>query len=938
MNNHLLFDPEKFVRSEVPFSWFTIRDGEGKKTIDYTLYTLDSLSALYNAESFRPLKLLAEENVANQKKQIVSNYHKVKLNSSETEYVNKYLSQYFFESFRKTAGVLPKIKPYHKIRTSKNGFTNQPCIFDEDTNVELSFKIDRTDKRLTINTFVKIKEQVFDLRKLHRFNFLVLLDNTYYFLRKPDWHLLEELQKIETLDHKEFTEKYYPKLKNYTLDTFDIFQEEIREIVPESLIQVSELGGNLLLFIPRWDYDGTIVDDGKDFFEIYEGEKKIVYQRNKEVERETLDFLQQAHPNFNGQNNFYLTFEEASKKNWFFNFYHEQLKDNFSVIGMDMLGYFRYSPHPVQTMFKILKTIDNEVVALFETTFGKEKIDPKSLQRSVNEDKKFVLLKDNTLGILTDEWLDQYALMLKYSTINKNEITFAKWILIVAESLVQHQKSLRYVLPENWMQKWEQWNQSDEILYPVPKTVNAELRKYQQKGYEWINMLAEVNAGTLLADEMGLGKTLQTIASIAHWKEQNPNLKILVVCPASLIYNWKNEFEKFAPSINLSVYHGTDRDFTQFLESGNDVLISSYAIIRNDNEKFINLVWDGIVLDESHNIKNYQAKQTQAVLRLTGKRRVILNGTPIMNNVSDLFPQLNFLLPQLFYSQKKFRDNFEKPLQKEVSHIHTEMLRRLTNPFILRRTKEIAAPDLPQKTESVMWCEMNDDQRSAYETVKQQIKKNIMVEINDKGLNKAKLGVLQGITKLRQACSSPRLLKDFDEFKDVSSVKVDQLIESLTSNLKDNKVIVFSQFLGTMDLLTKEFDRNGIKYLSFSGSTPAEKRISLVSEFQNENSDVQVFLLSLMAGNSGINLTRANYVFLVEPWWNKAVQQQAIDRVHRIGQDQHVFAYNMICKDTIEEKIIALQNKKQSISDEVISNDENFVKNLSKEDIEFLFE
>jgi SNF2 family DNA or RNA helicase len=266
-----------------------------------------------------------------------------------------------------------------------------------------------------------------------------------------------------------------------------------------------------------------------------------------------------------------------------------------------------------------------------------------------------------------------------------------------------------------------------------------------------------------------------------------------------------------------------------------------------------------------------------------------------------------------------------------------EQLRKLTNPFVLRRTKEIVAPDLPKKTESIFWCEMSDDQRNVYETLKAQIKQNIFTEINHKGLNKAKLGVLQGITKLRQVCSSPRLLKDFDGVQKAASIKIDQLIESLTTNLKNEKVIVFTQFLGTMELISKQLTKKGIEYVSFSGSTSAEKRMELVSEFQDKNS-ARVFLLSLMAGNSGINLTRANYVFLVEPWWNKAVQQQAIDRVHRIGQDRHVFAYTMICKDTIEEKIIALQDKKQFISDEIIANEENFVKNLNEEDIAFLFE
>jgi SNF2 family DNA or RNA helicase len=267
-----------------------------------------------------------------------------------------------------------------------------------------------------------------------------------------------------------------------------------------------------------------------------------------------------------------------------------------------------------------------------------------------------------------------------------------------------------------------------------------------------------------------------------------------------------------------------------------------------------------------------------------------------------------------------------------------DALKKLTSPFILRRTKETAAPDLPQKTESIFWCDMENEQRTAYEEIKAQVKKNIMVDISDKGLNKTKLGVLQGITKLRQVCSSPRLLKNEPDFSATPSIKIDSLIQLLTSDLADEKTVVFSQFLGTMDLLSDAFEKNGIDYRRFSGKTAAKERTRLVSEFQDDNSNIQVFLLSLMAGNSGINLTNASYVFLVEPWWNKAVQQQAIDRLHRIGQKQNVFAYNMICKNTIEEKILDLQRKKQILSDEVIADDSNFLKNMTEDDINFLFE
>src|SRR5690606_8134981 len=539
--------------------------------------------------------------------------------------------------------------------------------------------------------------------------------------------------------------------------------------------------------------------------------------------------------------------------------------------------------------------------------------------------------------ILSQQWLEEYALLVKNSTVDGDEIHFAKWLLLISDRGLNKQ-ALEIVLPKNWLGKWDRWNQSEEQLNEKPEFVQADLRSYQQRGFDWLDLMSEINAGTLLADDMGLGKTLQAIAAMAHWLKNNPASKFLIITPASLIYNWKNEFEKFAPNFNPFIYHGAQRDFIQFLEGDYQVLITSYSLIRNDIERFSSMLWEAIVLDESHHIKNYGAKQTQAVLKLNGKRRIILNGTPIMNNITDLFPQLHFLLPQLFPSFKEFKSQYEKPLLLQKDEGQMDGLKKLTAPFILRRTKENVAPDLPPKTESVLWCEMEEEQRSAYEEVKSQVRANIMVEMNTKGLNKSKFGVLQGITKLRQVCSSPELLKDELYFDGIPSVKIDSLIETLTSDLADKKVIVFSQFIGTMELIAKAFEENGITYRSFSGKTAAKERIQLVSEFQEKESDIQVFLLSLMAGNSGINLTNANYVFLMEPWWNKAVQQQAIDRTHRIGQDQKVFAYNMICKDTIEEKIMAIQERKQLLSDEVVSDDASFLKNLTAEDIAFLFE
>lgn len=938
----LIFDPEKEKSLQCPFTFFIKPNSDKNTKAQYEPYSEENLNSVYVKDydqySRDTLALLTAEDLKLEEKKHAFHYRKLNPKKTIEDYIEKYLSEYYFKSLRQVFNILSTDQDlYHKIKVGEKRYMIERCHFDSTRNPELSFKIERTGKKLSIVTFFQLGNETYKATDFKRFRFLICKEDNYYMLKKPDWQLLEEIAEAGSFSHQTYLEKYNDKLKMYPLDLVGAFEEETREVTPKAIIQISELGGDMLLFLPRWEYEGTIVEDNKVDFSIYDGAKRITYVRNKEAEGNTLEFLQNAHPKFKDQDSFFLKFEEATKKNWFFNFYHEQLKDNFTIAGMDMLGYFRYSSHQVVSRLKITKTLDNMVTAQFTTHFGDEKIDTKTLHKALKRGDSFVLLKDSSLGILTKDWLENYSLLVRNANVQGDEIEFPKWLLFIFDSARNH-TAVNMVLPKDWLEKWDRWNQSEDQLYEKPEFVQADLRTYQQKGYEWINLMAEIDAGTLLADDMGLGKTLQTIASMAYWLKSNPKSKFLIICPASLIYNWKNEFEKFAPNFNLCIYHGTQRDINHFLEGDYQVLITSYPLIRNDNELMSRMLWDAIVLDESHHIKNYTAQQTQAVLKLRGRRRIILNGTPIMNNITDLFPQLHFLLPQLFPSLKQFKEQFEKPLSLKKGDTQMDALKKLTSPFILRRTKKTTAPDLPPKTESVLWCEMGDQQRSAYEEIKSMVKSNIMLEIKDKGLNKAKLGVLQGITKLRQVCSSPRLLKEEADFHSRPSIKIDSLIETLTTDLADNKVIVFSQFLGTMDMLCEAFEENGITYRQFRGKTAAKERIRLVSEFQEEDSDIQVFLLSLMAGNSGINLTNANYVFLMEPWWNKAVQQQAIDRTHRIGQDQKVFAYNMICKDTIEEKIMALQEKKQILSEEVVSDDGNFLKNLTADDIAFLFE
>lgn len=308
-----------------------------------------------------------------------------------------------------------------------------------------------------------------------------------------------------------------------------------------------------------------------------------------------------------------------------------------------------------------------------------------------------------------------------------------------------------------------------------------------------------------------------------------------------------------------------------------------------------------------------------------------------MNNTFDLYAQLEFLVPGLLGSQEFFRREYANPIDKDGSQEKIQVLSKITAPFIMRRTKKQVAADLPDKTESIMWCEMEDPQRALYEEVKDSIRDNIFLNIKSEGLGKSKMGILAGILRLRQICCSPHLIQELNDRVEQGSIKLTMLLDELENQLTENKVLVFSQFKGMLHLIAKHLRKTGIEYYHFDGDTEISRRQEMVNAFNAEDDTARVFLISLKAGNTGLNLTAADYVFLVDPWWNTAVEQQAIDRTHRIGQTKHVFAYRMVCKNTIEERIVQLQKKKQWISDELIQAEEGFVKNLSEEDVEFLF-
>ena len=312
-----------------------------------------------------------------------------------------------------------------------------------------------------------------------------------------------------------------------------------------------------------------------------------------------------------------------------------------------------------------------------------------------------------------------------------------------------------------------------------------------------------------------------------------------------------------------------------------------------------------------------------------------MSGTPLQNNTFDIFAQMNFLNPGMLGTMEFFRQEFAIPIDKFGEQDRKEHLKKILYPFILRRTKEQVAKDLPEKQEMILWCEMEEEQRKIYEGYRNDFRDKILGTIQEQGIQKSQLTILQGLMKLRQICDSPAILNEEDKFEN-HSIKLEELAREITENISNHKALIFSQFLGMLALIKAKLEELGVKYEYFDGSTSAPDREKAIQSFQRDDS-VRVFLISLKAGGVGLNLTAADYVYIVDPWWNPAVEQQAIDRTHRIGQTKNIFAYRMICRDTIEDKIIQLQEKKRALAKELISDDATFVKSLSREDVEYLF-
>ncbi|MBX9770718.1 MAG: DEAD/DEAH box helicase, partial [Candidatus Obscuribacterales bacterium] len=448
--------------------------------------------------------------------------------------------------------------------------------------------------------------------------------------------------------------------------------------------------------------------------------------------------------------------------------------------------------------------------------------------------------------------------------------------------------------------------------------------------------------GGILADDMGLGKTIQALTLLLEHHKKGKHMSSLVVAPTSVVYNWLAEAERFTPTLSTALFLGRDRNelltkLTKVSSSKPDVVFTTYGIIRRDYEALKNIQFDYLILDEAQNIKNPESVGAIAAKSLNALHRLALSGTPVENRLKELWSIFDYLMPDFLGNHKDFNEQFERPIEAGIEGAG-QKLRRIVHPFILRRLKSQVEKELPPRTDIVTLCEMDDEQRSLYLNVLDECRQKVFGEIATRGIARSQISVLAALLRLRQVCCDPRLLKNRDkEEKLPDSSKLEALMEMLEDIIEGgHKTLIFSQFVEMLTLIRPELEKAGYTYEYIDGQTPAKERLDRVNHF-NASPDIPIFLISLKAGGTGLNLTGADYVIHYDPWWNPAVENQATDRAHRIGQTKHVFNYKLITRGTVEEKIIALQKKKKDLADLVIGGDEGVAKELTKEDLEFLF-
>jgi SNF2 family DNA or RNA helicase len=814
---------------------------------------------------------------------------------------------------------------------------------------DMEISVAQQDQFYELSAKLKIGEELFNLSDIElKLGYFATIGNTLY--------LVKDLQMLGTINFFKrrpgnllIHQSKYPDVKRRILTKLEektaINYTYIKPATPaqlagqgfgsqERIIYLSDFGQHVMILpVLRYGEVEVPIRSDKPILSTDERGKEFSVKRDQHAELQFMALLLKQHEYFEEQltddlQYFYLHRKRFLDEDWFLNAFEDWHNEGITILGFNELSNNKLNPHKVKITVRVLSGI-NWFNTQLNVRFGKRKASLKHLHKAIRNKTKFVQLDDGTQGILPAEWVERFtnyfmaAEVIEHDYLLTPKISYAAISEWYEDEMLDN--SVRQEL-KTYQQKLANFESVKEV--PVPAGLQATLRPYQREGLNWLNFLDDLGFGGCLADDMGLGKTIQILAFILSQREKVAHNVNIIVVPTSLIFNWQAEVQKFAPSLKVHTIYGADRikstdGFHQY-----ELIITSYGTLLADIGFLKAYEFNYVFLDESQNIKNPDSQRYKSVRLLKSRNKIAITGTPIENNTFDLYAQLSFACPGLLGSKQYFKDIYSSPIDKfKVSRRSAELQQKI-RPFILRRTKQQVAAELPEKTEMVLYCEMQPEQRKIYAAYEREFREFISATTQDE-LPKKSMYVLKGLTKLRQICDSPLLLEG-EKLPGMASAKIDTLMEQIGSKSPQHKILVFSQFVTMLDLIRTELEQRQIKFAYLTGST--RNREAVVNSFQDDP-DVRVFLISLKAGGTGLNLTAADYVYLVDPWWNPAIENQAIDRCYRIGQRKNVVAVRLICPDTIEEKMVTLQDTKKDLAGQLINADSSIFRSLTRDDL-----
>lgn len=803
----------------------------------------------------------------------------------------------------------------YKIEGIKEGFPISSNLIKNNESYELDFDLENIEVLIKNDyEYILYKGNLYHLRKLEQELIDDLMENKLDKLiiskEKVDAFtkgLLKIVRKNLKIDAsvtditlpKEISTKLYFDLRSSYILVDALFKYDEKEV------NYFDKSNTILRDI---DYETKVINDILKYgFEI--DNNKIIL---KDIEKE-VEFLE------NGLENLATKYEIFTTEK----FKGINIKKKTSVTSMFGIG----QDNILSYTFSLGDINSNELVNIFEEIKNKKKY-----YRLKNGD--ILNLEDESLKELSDlkddlelsdaEIIAGHGAILKYRAIYLDSLKNTKYNIIKTDNLF-----------DNFIDKFYKFK---DINLTLTKDELKILRDYQLTGVKWLYTLAKTGFGGILADEMGLGKTIQVIYYIKQMLKDNENNKFLIVVPTSLAYNWDHEFDSFGSNIKRKICVGNKDKRTKILRNLNDtnVIITTYGLLREDEELYNNLNFNTMVIDEAQNIKNNMAGITKVVKKVNAETKFALTGTPLENSILELWSIFDFIMPGYLASLTKFQSKYKIKDFDEDSEILIKGLSKQINPFILRRKKQDVVKELPDKLINDIYIELKDEQKKLYVAELERVKEEMEKIIETEGMNKARFLILQLLTKLRQICIDPSIV--YDNYKDGSN-KLEQLESIVNEYIKNNhKILIFSSFKTALNIVKEKLNKAKIKTYMIDGSVPAKDRIEMVDNFNN-NDGVKVFLIMLKSGGTGLNLATADVVIHLDLWWNPQAENQATDRAHRIGQKNTVEVIHLITKGTIEEKILELQNKKRILSDKLIDGeirDKNILSELTKEDIKNL--